>query len=204
MEQFSSFQLLSWVRLFATPWTGARQASLSITNSWSLVKLSPSCWWCHPTISCSVAPLLLLPSIVPSIRVYSSESALLIRWSRYGSFSFSFSPSNEYSELNSFRMDWFDLLAFKGLSRVFSQRHSLKASILWLSASLWLEECHHWLEPSLGLLEVAADSFQEEICKCLGGTALPTLPRNKAGGKKKKKTKMQLQFPCYISVISSV
>ena len=107
---FSSFQLLSCVRLFVTPWTAAWQASLSITNSRSLFKLmsiesvmpSNHLILCHP---------LLLPSVFPSIRVFSSESALLIRWPKHWSFSFSISPSSEYSGLISFRMDWFDLLA---------------------------------------------------------------------------------------------
>ena len=112
--QFSSVQSLSHVRLFATPWTAACQASLSITHSWSLLKLMsiesvmPSNYLilCHP--------LLLLPSVFPSIRVFSNESVLHIRWPKYWSFSFSISPSNEYSGLTSFRMDWLDLLAVQG------------------------------------------------------------------------------------------
>ena len=119
-KQISSVQLLSRVRLFATPWIAARQASLSITNSWSLPKLMsieseiPSNHFilCHP--------LLLLPSVFPSIRVFSNESALLIRWPKYWSFSFNISPTNEHPGLISFRMDWLDLLAVQGLSRVFS------------------------------------------------------------------------------------
>ena len=109
--QFSSIQLLSRVRLFTTPWTAARQASLSITNSRNSVKLTsielvmPS----NHLILCH--PLLLLPSIFPSIRVFSDKSVLLIRWPEYWSFSFSIRPSNEYSGLISFRMDWLDLLA---------------------------------------------------------------------------------------------
>ena len=110
-HQFSSVQLLSWVWLFATPWTATCQASLSITNSWSLPKLmfiesvmpSKHLILCHP--------LLLLPSIILRIRVFSNESALRIRWPKYCSFSFSISPSNEYSGLIPFRMDWVDLLA---------------------------------------------------------------------------------------------
>ena len=154
----------------------------------------------HHWVNDAIQSSLLLPSIFPSIRVFSNESVRNIRWSRYWSFSFSFSPSNEYSGLNSFRIDWFDLLAFKGLSS--SNTMAYKHQFFGSQLSVWLEECHCWLEPSLGLLEVAADKFQEEICKCLGGTTLPTLPRNKASGK--KKTKIQLQFSCYISVISSV
>ena len=96
---------------FATPWTAAHQASLSITNSWSLLKLYPLSWWCHPTMPSSVVPILLPPSIFPSIRLFSNESVLHIRWPKYWSFSFSISSSNEYSGLISFRMDWLDLLA---------------------------------------------------------------------------------------------
>ena len=119
-NQFSSVQSLSRVWLFVTPWTAAGQASLSITNSRSLLKLMsielvmPSN---HLILCCS---LLLPPSIFPSTRVFSNESALHIRWPKYWNFSFNISPYNEYSGLISFRMDWLDLLAVKGLSRVFS------------------------------------------------------------------------------------
>ena len=118
--QFSSVQSLSRIWLFATPWTAARQASLSITNSWTLPRLmsiesvipSNHLILCHP--------LLLLPLIFPSIRVFSNESALCIRWPMFWSFSFNIGPSNEHPGLISFRMDWLDLLESKGLSRVFS------------------------------------------------------------------------------------
>ena len=118
--QFSSVQSLSRVRLFATLWTAARQASLSMTNSQSLPKLMSieSVMPSNHLILCH--PLLLPPSIFPSIRVFSNESGLCIRWPKDWSFSFSISPSNEYSGLISFRMDWLDLLQSKGLSRVFS------------------------------------------------------------------------------------
>ena len=120
LTRFSSVQLLSRVQLFATPWTAALQAFLSITNSWNLLSLmalesvTPSSHLilCHP--------LLFPPSILPSIRVFSNESVLRIRWPKYWSFSFSISPSNEYSGLISFRMDWLDLLAVQETSRVFS------------------------------------------------------------------------------------
>ena len=116
----SSVQSLSHVWLFVSPWTAAHQASLSITNSWSLLKLMSieSVMLSNHLILCH--PLLLLPSILPSIRVFSSESVLCIRWPKYWSFNFSISPSNEYSGLISFRIDWFDILAVQGLSRVFS------------------------------------------------------------------------------------
>ena len=112
----SSIQLLSHVRLSGTPWTATRQAFLSVTNSWSLLKLvsiklvMP---FNHLILCC---PLPLLPSIFPNIRVFSNESALPFRWPKYCSFSFSISPSNEYSELISFRFDWFDLLAVQGIN----------------------------------------------------------------------------------------
>ena len=132
MLQFSSVQLLSCVQLFATPWTAVCQASLSITTSWSWFRLMsiesvmPSN---HLILCCP-----LLPSIFPSIRVFSNESVLLIRWPEYWSFSFSISPSNEYSELISFRIYWFDLLAVQGTLKSLLQHHHSKASILRHSA----------------------------------------------------------------------
>ena len=118
--QFSSVQSLSHVRLFATPWIAACQASLSITNSWSLPELMciESVMPSRHLILCH--PLLLLPSIPPKIRVFSNESALHMRWPKYWSFSFSISPSNEHPGLIIFRMDWLISLQSKGLSRVFS------------------------------------------------------------------------------------
>ena len=117
VPQFSSVQLLSRVRVFATPWTAAHQASLSITSFWSLLKLM-----CKESVMPSshlilCRPLLLLPSIFPSIRVFSNESVLRIRQPKYWSFSFSISPSNEYSGLISFRIGWFDLLVVQGGTR---------------------------------------------------------------------------------------
>ena len=114
---FSSVQSLSHVRLFATPWTAARQASLSITNSWSLLKLMSikSVMPSNHLIFCR--PLLLPPSIFPSIRVFSNESVLRIRWPKYWRFSFSICPSNEYSGLISFRIGWLDLFAVQGTLR---------------------------------------------------------------------------------------
>ena len=127
---FSSVQSFSHVPLFVTPWTAARQASLSITNSWSLLKLmsTESVMPSNHLILCH--PLLLLPSIFPSIRVFSNESVLHIRWPKYWNFSFSIRPSNEYSGLISFRMDWFDLLAVQGILKNLLQHRSSKASIL--------------------------------------------------------------------------
>ena len=130
MLQFSSVQSLSRVRLLVTPWTAARQASLSITKSQSLLKLMSitSVMPSNHLILCH--PLLLLPLIFLSIRGFSNESVLCIRWPKYWSFSFSISPSNEYSGLISFRMDWLDLLAVQGTLKSLLQHHSSKASIL--------------------------------------------------------------------------
>ena len=141
-EQFSSVQSLSHIRLFATPWIAARQASLSITNSWSLLKLV-SIKLVMPSNNLILSrPILLLPSIFPSIRVFSNESVLCIRWPKYWSFSFSISPSNEYSGLISFRIDWFDLFAFQGTLKSLFQYHSSKASILPHSAFFMVQLSH--------------------------------------------------------------
>ena len=159
----SSVQSLSHVQLFATPWTAACQASLAITNCWSSLRLMPMdhstpglpvhqqlrefeqtpgvysnlcplSWWRHPTISSSVIPFSSLLHLFPSVRVFSNESVLHIRWPNYWSFSFNISPSSEYSGLISFRMDWLDLLAVQGTLRSLLQHHSSKAWILWRSA----------------------------------------------------------------------
>ena len=130
----NSVQLLSRVQLFATPWTAAHQASLSITNSWNLFKLMSieSVMPSNHLILCH--PLLLLPSIFSSVRVFSNESALCIRWPKYWSCSFNISPSNEHPGLISFRMDWLDLLVVQGTPKSLLQHHSSKASILQCSA----------------------------------------------------------------------
>ena len=127
--QFSSVQSLSHVRLFVTPQTAARQASLSITNSWSLLKLMSIKSVMPSNHLCFCCPLLLLPSIFPSIRVFSNESVLHIRWPEYWSFSFSISPSNEYSGLISFKMGWLDLFAVQRTFKSLLQHPSSKASI---------------------------------------------------------------------------
>ena len=130
MSIISSVQSLSYVQLFATPWTAARQASLSITNSRSLLELM-SLESVMPSNHLILCHLLLLPlSIFPSIRVFSNESVLHIRWSKYWSFNFNNSPSNEYSELIYFRMDWLDLLAVQGTLKSIFYHHNSKASIL--------------------------------------------------------------------------
>ena len=135
MYFFSLVQSLSHVRLFAIPWTAARQASLSITNSQSLLKLMfiESVMPSNPLILCLP---LLLPSIFPSLRVFSNESVLPIKWPKYWSFSFSLSPSNDYSGLISFGISWLDLLAVQGTLKSLLQHHSSKPSIFWCSAFL--------------------------------------------------------------------
>ena len=140
--QFSPVQSLSHVRLFATPWTAALQASLSITNSRSLLRLMSieSVMPSNHLILCH--PLLLLPSIFPSIRVFSNKSVLHIRWPKYWNFSFNTSPSNEYSGLISFRIDWLDLLAVQGTLKSLLQHHSSKASILQLSTFFTVQLSH--------------------------------------------------------------
>ena len=143
--EFSSLQLLSHVRLSVTPWTAALQASLSIADSWGLLKFlsielvmpSSHLTLCHP--------LLLPPSIIPSIRVFSNESALRISWPKCWSFRFSVSPSTEYSGLISFRMDWLDLLAVQGTLKSLLQHHTSKASILWLSAFFIVQLSHSYM-----------------------------------------------------------
>ena len=130
----ATVQSLSCVQHFVTPWTAACQASLSITISWSLFKLLSIESVIPPNHLILCCPLFLLPSIFPSIRVFSSESVLHFRWPKYWSFSFSISLSNEYSGLISFRIDWLDLLAVQGTFKSLLQHHSSKASILQCSA----------------------------------------------------------------------
>ena len=142
--QFGSGQSVSCVQLFATPWTAPCQASLSITSSWSLLKLmfiesvmtSNHLILCHP---------LLRRSIFPSIRVFSNESVLYIRWTKYWSFSFNISPSNEYAGLISFRMDWLDFLTVQGILKSLLQHHSSKVSILQCSAFFIVQLSHPYM-----------------------------------------------------------
>ena len=141
----SSVQSLSHVWVFATPWTAACQASLSITRSQSLLKLMSieSVMPSNHLILCH--PLPLLPSIFPSIRVFSKESVLCIRWPKYWSFSFSISLSNEYSGLISSRIDWLDFLAIQGTLKGLLQHYSSKASILWNSAFFIVQLSHPYM-----------------------------------------------------------
>ena len=143
--QFSSVQSLSHVRLFATPWIAAGQASLCITNSRSLLELMPmeSVRPSSHLILCH--PLLLLPPVPPSIRVFSNESTLRMRWPKYWSISFSISPSNEHPGLVSFRMDWLDLLAVQGTLKSLLQHHSSKDQFFSTQLSSWSNShIHTW------------------------------------------------------------
>ena len=178
--QFSSVQSLIRVRLFATPWTVARQASLSITNSWSLLKLMsielvmPSNHVC--------CPLLLLLSIPPSIRVFSSESVLHIRWPRYWSFSFSISPSNEQSGLISFRMDQLDLLAVQGTLKSLLQHCSSKASVLRHSAFFIIQLSHPYMTigKTIALTRwTFVDKVMSLLFNMLSRLVITFLPRSK-------------------------
>ena len=144
-HQFSSVHSLSRVRLFATPWIAARQASLYITNPWSSLRLKSieSVMPSGHLILCR--PLLLLPSVPPSIRVFSNESTLCMRWPKYWSFSFSIIPSKEIPRLISFRMEWLNLLAVQGTLKSLLLHHSSKASILWHSAFFIVQLSHPYM-----------------------------------------------------------
>ena len=142
---FNSIQSLSHVQLFVTPWTAASQASISITNSRSLPKLMSIESMMPSNHLIFFRPLLLLPSIFPSIRVFSNESVFCIWWPKYWSFSFSISPSNEYSGPTSFRIDWFDLLAVQGTLKSLLQHHSSKTSILQCSTFFVVELSHPYM-----------------------------------------------------------
>ena len=144
LTSVSSVQSLSHVRLFVTPWIAAHQASLPITNSWSLLNSCPSSRWCHPAISYSVVPFSSCPQSLPASGSFP-ESTLHMRWPKYWSFSFSISPSNEHSGLISFRMDWLDLLAVQGTLKSLLQHHSSKASIFWCLAFLTVQLSHPYM-----------------------------------------------------------
>ena len=180
--QFSSVQSLSRVQLFVTPWIAAHQASLSITNSRSLPKLMsiesvvPS----NHLILCP--PLLLLPSTFPSIRVFSSESALRIRWPKYWSFSFSISPSNEHPGLISFRMGWLDLLAGQGTLKGLLQHHSSKTSILQHSAFFTVQLSHPYMTTGKTIAlsrQIFVDKVMSLLFNMLSRLVITFLPRSK-------------------------
>ena len=181
--QFSSVQPLSHVRLFATPWTATRQASLSITNCRSLPKpmsielVMPSN---HLILCCH---LFLLPSIFPSIRVFSNESALHIRWPKYWSFSFSISPSSEHPGLISFSMDWLDLFAVQGTLKSLIQHHSSKASILWPSAFFIVQLLHPYMTTGKTIAltrQMFVDKVMSLLFNMLSRLVITFLPSSKS------------------------
>ena len=177
-----SVQSLSRVQLFATPWTAAHQASLSITNAQSLLKLMSisSIMPFNHLILCH--PLLLLPSIFPSIRVFSNESVLHVRWPKYWSFSFNISPSNEYSELIYFRMDWLELLVVQGTLKHLLQHHSSKASILWHSAFFIVQLSHPYVttRKTIALTRwTFVDKVMSLLFNMLSRLVIAFLPRSK-------------------------
>ena len=182
MSSVSSVHLLSCVWLFVTPWTAACQASLSITKSWSphkpmsIVSVMPS----NHLILCH--PVFLLPSIFPSIRVFSNESALCIRWPKYWSFSFNISPSIEHSGLISFRMDWLDLLAVQGTLKSLLQHHSSKASVLW-SLSFFMVQISHPYITTGKMIALTRRIFVGKVMSLLFNTlsrfGIAFLPRSK-------------------------
>ena len=141
----SSVKSLSPVGLFATPWPAECQASLSITNAQSILKLMSTELVMPSNYLILCRPLLLLPSVFPSIRLFSNQSVLCIRWPRYWSFSFRVSPSNEYSGLISFRMDWLDLLTVQGTLKSLLQHHNSKATILWHPPFFTVQPSHTYM-----------------------------------------------------------
>ena len=178
VSSFSSVQSLSCDWLFATPWTAAHQASLSITNSQSLRKLMsiesvmPSN---HLILCCH---LLLPPSIFPRIRVFSNETALHIRWPKYWHFSFSISPSNEHPGLVSFRMDWLDLLAVQETLKSLLQHHSSKATILWHSALFVVQLSHPYMTTGK-TIALTRWTFVGKVMSLLSRLVVTFLPRCK-------------------------
>ena len=182
LKFLSSVQSLSRVWLFVTPWTAARQASLFITNSQSppkpmsikSVMLSNHLILCHP--------LLLLPSIFPSIRVFSNESALCIRWPKYWSFSFNISPTNEHPGLISFSMDWLDLTAVQGPLKSLLQHYSSKASILWCSAFFIVQLSHSYMTTGKTIALTRwtfVDKVMSLLLNMLSRLVITFLPRSK-------------------------
>ena len=181
VSQFSSVQSLSRVWLLATPWFAARQASLSVNSCWSLLKLMSieSVMPSNHLILCH--PLLLRPSNFPSIRVFSNESVLRIRWPKYWSFSFSISPSNEYSGLISFRVDWLDLLAVQETLKSL-QHHSSKASILRHSAFFVVQLAHPCMTTGKTIAltgQTFVDKVMSLLFNMLSRLVITFLPRSK-------------------------
>ena len=166
----------------ATPWTAANQNSLSINNSWSLFRLMPIELVMPSNHLILCCPYLLPPSIFPSIKVFSNESVLRIRWPKYWSFSFSISPSNEHPGLISFRMDWLDLLALQGTLKSLLQHHSLKASILWCSAFFIVQLSHPYMTTGKTIALTRwtfVDKVMSLLFNMLSRLVITFLPRSK-------------------------
>ena len=174
-------QSLSYVWLFATPWTAACQASLSFTISWSLFKLMSIELVMPSNYLVLCCPLLLLPSILPSIRVFSNELAFCIRWPKYWSFSFRISPSNEYSGLISFRIDWFDFPEVQGTLKSLLQHHSSKASILWHSVFFMVQLSHPYMTTgkTIALTRRTITKVMSLLFNTLSRFVIAFLPRSK-------------------------
>ena len=181
-SEFTLVQSFSRVRLLLTLWTAACQASLSITNSGSLLKLMSIESVMPPNYLILCRPLLLLPSILPSIRLFSNESALRIRWPKYWSFSFNITPSNEHQGLISFRMDWLDLLAVWGTCKRLLQHHSSKASILRRSAFFTVQLSHSYMTTGK-TIALTRQTFVSKVMSLffnmLSRLVITFLPRNK-------------------------
>ena len=179
---FCSVQLLSHVQLFATPWIAACQASLSITNSWSSLKLMSIKLVMPSSHLILCRPLLLLPPIPPSIRVFSNESTLHMRWPKYWSYSFSISPSKEHLGLIFFRMDWLDLLAVQWTLKHLLQHHSSKASILWCSSFFIVQLWHPYMTTGK-IIALTRQTFVGKVISLLfnmlSRLVITFLPRNK-------------------------
>ena len=175
-------QLLSCVQLFAAPWTAAHQASLSFTISWRLLKLMSieSMMSSDHLVLC--CPLLFLLSVFPSIRVFTNESFVRIRWPKYWSFSFSICHSNEHSGLSSFRIDWFDLLAVQGTLKSLPKHHSSKASVLWFSAFFMVQLSYPYMTTGK-TIALAMQTFVGKVMSLLfnmpSRLAIAFLPRSK-------------------------
>ena len=177
--RFGSVQLLSHIWLFATPWTAARQASLSITNSRSLLQLM-SIELVMPSNHLILShPLLLPPSIFPNIMVFSNESVLHTTWPKDWSFSFSISPSNEYSGLISFKMDWLDFFAFQGALKSLFQHHSSKASILRHSAFFMVQLSHPYMSTGKTIALTFVGKAMSLLFNMLSRLVIAFIPRNK-------------------------
>ena len=171
----SSVQLLSHVQLFATPWTAAHQASLSFTISRSLFKFMSIEWVMPSNYLILYHPLPLLPSVFPSIRVFSKESVLHFRWPK--NWSFSITPSNEYSGLLSFRIDWCDLLAVQGTLNSLLQYHSWRASILWCSALFMVQLSHPYMTSGKTIYTYINIYIHPYVYMYISISALLTMPK---------------------------